>query len=644
MQNGEINVYCTKTGEHSNTFYSLSGLKEIGLTQDESKLIVFTETGTIHLIDIPTGEKIQVITLSNEINTWEVLGHSDEIVLSTNDNLVYKVNLFTGSVEQLGSLGGRHDLHLCPSNAHNSLLMVSFGRIQFMKMDQHNKIKTISTHVEEDTKSIYGYPFAISQDEQFFLSAKNTYLEISFAKDGSRKHILDHDSMVTRVAFVNDDHFVISGSFIGKKIKVWDVASGELVHEFLGEDFYVAEDQNRLLVITTNGIDVWELSDVIRENESFQLQLGANINTILLTPDNKKIVWYQDGIRAFDEYSRLRLVDRDKQSTVTIDANFGSSYDKFKIDISQDGTHFTTFDQNLNYAYVRDIEDRGKTVRLPFENKISTTIFSPDGKSVVAGLIDGTIIKEDIFSGSTNINLSQNGEILSLDMTDAKSLVAGLMDGTIVEKVGSKSVYLGHTEEITCLDMLSNHSIIVSGSKDKTVNVWKENGTCIQTFSMHQSTVLSVAISPDGKFVASSSNDGTVYLWNIKTGEIINHYQTNLIAKEIYFSPNASNIYVTSTLNGKWLSRGELKGILLETNLLIDMGYHLKNGSNFSKKGSYLAFGEDSFIKVLHLKTKGEFYYWIETGVRNLNWKSDNELTAISKSGVLYDLIIQNER
>ena len=45
----------------------------------------------------------------------------------------------------------------------------------------------------------------------------------------------------------------------------------------------------------------------------------------------------------------------------------------------------------------------------------------------------------------------------------------------------------------------------VSGSNDKTVKVWDlEAGTCVGTLEGHQSSVHSVAISPDGTLIAST--------------------------------------------------------------------------------------------------------------------------------------------
>jgi WD40 repeat protein len=61
---------------------------------------------------------------------------------------------------------------------------------------------------------------------------------------------------------------------------------------------------------------------------------------------------------------------------------------------------------------------------------------------------------------------------------------------------------------------------IASSSDDQTVRLWElSTGTCLKTLDGHGSTVYSVAFSPEGNMVASGSHDGVIKLWNMQTGE-----------------------------------------------------------------------------------------------------------------------------
>lgn len=61
--------------------------------------------------------------------------------------------------------------------------------------------------------------------------------------------------------------------------------------------------------------------------------------------------------------------------------------------------------------------------------------------------------------------------------------------------------------------VLSNERII-SGSDDKTIKLWNVNsGECIQTLTGHSSCVSSVAVLSNDKIV-SASDDKTIKIWN----------------------------------------------------------------------------------------------------------------------------------
>ncbi|MEH1905466.1 MAG: hypothetical protein V7L04_29825, partial [Nostoc sp.] len=57
---------------------------------------------------------------------------------------------------------------------------------------------------------------------------------------------------------------------------------------------------------------------------------------------------------------------------------------------------------------------------------------------------------------------------------------------------------------------------IATASQDGTARLWTLNGQLLQEFKGHQGIVYSVSFSPDGKTIATASSDKTVRLWPVE--------------------------------------------------------------------------------------------------------------------------------
>ncbi len=72
----------------------------------------------------------------------------------------------------------------------------------------------------------------------------------------------------------------------------------------------------------------------------------------------------------------------------------------------------------------------------------------------------------------------------------------------------------GHTKDIYSVDFSADGRLVVSGSGDKRAKLWDVNtGECVRTFGDEEGPkdgVTSVAVSPDGRFIAAGSLDRMV--------------------------------------------------------------------------------------------------------------------------------------
>ena len=101
-----------------------------------------------------------------------------------------------------------------------------------------------------------------------------------------------------------------------------------------------------------------------------------------------------------------------------------------------------------------------------------------------------------------------------------------------------------------------NGEILASGSDDKTIKLWNlKTGEEIVTLAGHSRFVKSVAFSSDGAILASASDDRTIKLWNVATGEEIRTLSGHSHAvKSVAFSPQGSGGFGNPPLlaSGSW--------------------------------------------------------------------------------------------
>ncbi|HBL12148.1 MAG TPA: hypothetical protein DD379_12205 [Cyanobacteria bacterium UBA11162] len=274
------------------------------------------------------------------------------------------------------------------------------------------------------------------------------------------------------------------------------------------------------------------IASVSGYNESFDMMLD-----ILGISINKKGKISQSPLpskepREFIEKVIERSTDRYKQT-----------YDRsIKLWNVADGRLLKTID-----ATIKEITHEG----YPFGANFGAwaVSFSPDGKLIASAHSGGfnvwdvygkygTLVQsggslEDIDKIYSSVNFSPDGKTLAISAGNKIELLR-------ITGSGKNQILEGHKEGILDISFSPDSQMIASVSLDKTVKLWKQDGTLLATIDSLKGSIHHATFSPDGQYVATTGQNG-IHFWDL-SGKHITQFGEKNQANDLSFSPDGKMI------------------------------------------------------------------------------------------------------
>jgi WD40 repeat protein/uncharacterized caspase-like protein len=202
---------------------------------------------------------------------------------------------------------------------------------------------------------------------------------------------------------------------------------------------------------------------------------------------------------------------------------------------------------------------------------VNSVAFSPDNKTIAAGVSDGKLYLWDLPEGKligqpypghrngiNSIAFSPNG----------KTIVTGGSDGNLrlwnSQGQPISQPFPGHKNGVNSVVFRPNTTTIISGGGDGMVRLWNlQTKASIKQFHAHKNGVTSVSFSLNGKTIIAAGKDGKVSLWKLQGNPIGKPFRAaQNSVNSVLFSPDGGTI-ITGGGDGKisfWDWKGWQKG------------------------------------------------------------------------------------